>query len=195
VRIIYAWSSATADRRRETGRSGAKTTTATKDRTPRRRRPGDRVVADRHQCCVTSVTLTSGHGHHTLGRPVFRGEEAPRRRDASHLSAWDPPVIRHWVTCLRDPSPRSPCGSRLRSEMQAGEVFYSIFFNRITRAAVGKFRFRWLASVAMICRRTLRFSPSRPWHDVTTSRLRPLALLAHDFPPRLRVLSNLACNT
>jgi hypothetical protein len=49
-------------RRRETGRIGA--TTATEDRTrARRRRPGDRVVArrhdtagDRHQCCVTSMT-------------------------------------------------------------------------------------------------------------------------------------------
>ena len=63
----------------EAGRIGA--TTATEDRT-RRRRPGDRIVADtagdRHQCCVTSMTI------HPL-----RLRCVPRRRrpgqSASHL--------------------------------------------------------------------------------------------------------------
>jgi hypothetical protein len=98
VRIIYAWSSATADRRRETGRSGAKTTTATKDRTPRRRRPRRRRPPPvlRH---VSDLDVWPWPPHAWAFRVL-------RRRDASHLSAWDPSVIRHWVTCLRDETHR-----------------------------------------------------------------------------------------
>jgi hypothetical protein len=72
------------------------------------------TARDRHQYHVTSVKVMSGQATTRLGVPCSEA----RRQGTCRTSAWDPPVA-----CLRDPSPRSPHGSRvMRSERQAGAV-------------------------------------------------------------------------